>query len=227
MNSDKHRPNGIRGNALIYILLALALLAGLTMVLSRGAGTGGDDLSADKAELSTTRMVAYAGSAKNVVDQMLMSGSQPGDLIPLRPDQLGFDTGVNIHKIYHPAGGGLSYKKPTSDIFITAAGAPAPGWYFTNEMNVEWTPTSANDLVLVAYRIHRNICENINKKITGSTAIPALQHVMANIFLTAADGGGGAALDTAACAECKGYPSLCVSDNAQAEYSYYNIISAQ
>lgn len=216
----------MRGNALIYILLALALLAALTMALSRGAGTGGDDLAADQAELATTRMVAYAGSAKSVVDRMLMSGSQVPDLVLLRPNQAGFDAGSNIHKIYHPAGGGLAFKEPTSDIFVTAADTPAPGWYFTGEMNVEWTPSAADDLVFVAYRIHRSLCENINKKITGSADIPILT-VTDETFLPTLDGGTPGDLDTAACAECEGYPSLCVSNAAESNYSYYNVIEAQ
>lgn len=212
---------------MVYILLALALLAGLTMVLSKGANEGSDDLSADQAELATTRMVAYAGSAKSAVDQMLMSGSQLSGLVLLRPNQMNFDAGVNIHKVYHPSGGGLAFKEPTPDIFITSGDTPGPGWYFTNEMNVEWTPTAANDLVFVAYRIQRAVCENINKKITGSTAIPALTGGMASVFLMAVDSGGGAQLDTTSCSDCEGYPSLCVSNNTQTDYSYYNIIEAQ
>lgn len=216
----------MRGNALIYILLTLALLAGLTMVLSRGASTGGDDLAADQAELATTRMAAYAGSAKSAVDQMMMSGSQLADLVLLRPNQVGFDAGSNIHKIYHPAGGGLTYKEPTTDIFATTTDTPAPGWYFTNEMNVEWTPSTANDLVFVAYRINRSLCENINQKITGSADIPVLT-VTDEVLLPTLDGGTGGTLDTAACAECEGYPSLCVSNTAESNYSYYNVIAAQ
>lgn len=212
---------------MVYILLALALLAGLTMVLSKGANDGGTDLSADQAELATTRMVAYAGSAKSAVDQMLMSGTKFSDLILLRPNHTDFNMGDDIHKIYHPAGGGFAYKGPSTDIFVTSTDTPGPGWYFTNEMNVEWTPTNANDLVFVAYRIHRSLCENINKKITGSTSIPALTGGMASVFLTVDDSGGGAALDTSTCANCEGYPSLCVSNNTQTDYSYYNIIEAQ
>lgn len=227
LNSDKHRPDTSAGNALIYVLLALALLAGLTMVISRGASTGGDDLTAERAELATTRMTAYAGSAKSVIDQMMMSGSNVTNLNFARPNQTSFDTGTNIHKVYHPSGGGLSMSEASSDMFITANDAPLPGWYFSNEMNVEWTPTTANDIVLVAYRIHRNVCENINKKITGSTAIPALPGGMASVFLPAADGGGGSDLSAATCADCEGYPSMCVSNNTQDAYSYYNIISAQ
>jgi hypothetical protein len=158
---------------------------------------------------------------------MMMSGTNVNSLDFIRPSAPAFETGVNIHKVHHPAGGGLSLQEPSTDMFITASDSPLPGWYFTDEMNVDWTPTTANDVVLVAYRIHQNICENINKKITGSTNIPALPGGMAAVFLTAADGGGGSNLSVVTCADCEGYPSMCVSNSAQDAYSYYNIISGQ
>ena len=229
MNSDKHRPAGASGNAMIYILLALALLGALTMVLARGSGSGEDNLSAERAELATTRITAYAGSAKNVIDQMMMSGSAASDLDFIKPNHVSFDAGVDIHKVYHPAGGGLSFPEVTPDIFITATDAPVPGWYFSDELNVEWTPTAADDLVLVAYRINRDVCAKINQKITGSADIPDLGGGLAAVFLSAADGGGGVDLDTTvtSCPECEGYPSMCVSNNTGNGFAYYNIISAQ
>lgn len=227
LNSDKHKPANASGNALIYVLLALALLAGLTMVLSRGASTGGDNLDVERAELATTRMTAYAGAAKGVIDQMMMSGSNMNNLDFVRPNQASFDTGVHIHKIHHPAGGGLTRGEASPDMFITATDTPLPGWYFTDEMNVDWTPTGANDVVLVAYRIHESICANINKKIKGSATIPILYGGMAQAFLTTADGGGGSFLGVNTCADCAGYPSLCVSNPTQTEHTYYNVISAQ
>ena len=227
MNSDKHSPASASGNAMIYVLLALALLAALTMALSRGASTGGDNLDAEKAELATTRMTAYAGSAKGVIDQMMMSGSNVNNLNFARPNQTSFDTGVHIHKVYHPSGGGLTLQGASSDMFITATDAPLPGWYFSDEMNVDWTPTVANDVVLVAYRIQQSVCANINKKITGSTDIPALTTGMAEVFLPAEEGGGGSSLSVVTCADCEGYPSMCVSNGTADAFSYYNIISAQ
>lgn len=226
MNSDKQTRPDIRGNALIYVLLALALLGGLTMILAKQSSEE-SDTSYERNELLVTKMVAYAASAKQVVDQMMMTGTTPANINLERPQDTNFDTPPFTHKVYHPDGGGLSYQDPSADIFITATDIPLPGWYFSDEMNVDWTPTTANDIVLVAYRIQKSVCEAINKKITGSTNIPALPSGMAQVFLTAADGGGGSNLDVAACADCEGYPSMCVSNVAQDAYSYYNIIVAQ
>lgn len=228
MNSDKRRPASIRGNAMIYILLSLALLAGLTMVLSRGNDTGGDDVTKDKTELLTLQVTAYAGGAKNAVEQMLMSGTPVTSLSFVIPSDPTFNTGSNISKVYHPAGGGLAYKKPDASIFdTTSTYSTLGGWYMTRTNNIEWTPTSAPDVLLVAWRIHKLICENINKKITGSTTIPAINSPV-EIFLGTANGAASNAnLMIADCAACNGYPALCVSNASLNNFAYYNIISGQ
>lgn len=228
LNSDKHSPAHIRGNAMIYILLALALLAGLTMVLNRGNDMGGDDLDKDKTELLTLQVTAYAGSAKNAVDQMMMSGTPVTSLNFVVPSDPTFNTGSNIHKVYHPAGGGLAFEKAEPAIFdTTSTYSTLGGWYMTRTNNIEWTPTAAPDVLLVAWRIHKAICENINKKITGSTDIPDIASPV-EVFLGTTNGAPtNEDLMIADCADCEGYPALCVSNAAQNNFAYYNIISGQ
>lgn len=212
---------------MIYILLALALLAGLTMVLNRGNEMGGDDLDKDKTELLALQVTAYAGSAKNAVDQMMMSGTPVASLNFVTPSDPAFNTGSNIHKVYHPAGGGLNWEKADPAIFDTATYTAMGGWYMTRTNNIEWTPTAAPDVLFVAWRVHRSLCEALNKKITGSTTIPVIVSPV-DIFLGTANGAPtNANLLIANCATCNGYPSLCISNGSVDTYAYYNIISGQ
>lgn len=235
MNSEKHDPSAgtgaRRGNALIYILLALALLGGLTMVLSRTNDSGGDNLDYEKTELLTAHMTAYAGSAKSAIDQMMMGGTSVNNLIFFSPNQASFDsTGNNIHKVYHPDGGGLAYEIPDPNLFTGTSTVPPPGWYVGRFNNVQWTPTAANDIVLAAFGISQGVCASINKKTTGSATIPALGGTgnPATYFVnTTITGVANAAFTTAVCASCEGYPSLCVSSGGATYFTYYNIISGQ
>ena len=239
---EKPLKTSMSGNAMIYILLALALLAGLTMVLSRGNDQAGDTLSSDQAELLTTRMTAYAGVAKNAVDQMMMSGTNINNLSFLRPNQDSFDDAPFINKLHHPEGGGLSLDSADDNLFTGAGTEPPPGWYIGRFNNIEWTPTTANDIVLAAHDISQAVCASINKKITGSTDIPALAGTgdPATYFIDSAINGpldvgtgqptagvANADLTIVECADCEGYPSLCVSGNAATQWTYYSIISGQ
>lgn len=230
MNSDKQSHARNRGNALIYVLLALALLGGLTMILAKNSSED-SDTSYEKAELVTAKVTAYAANAKQTVDQMMMSGTTMNNIDFKRPQDTGFDTAPYIHKIYHPDGGGLGYSPATSPPFVSDPDVNGNGWYF-NTVNVEWTPTTAPDLIFTAYRIEKSICENINYKITGSRNIPILQSFSLQAEFLSGDicgGCGTTQLDKTVCPECEGYPSMCVSNGfgSAPSYGYYNIIVAQ
>lgn len=211
---------------MIYIILALALLAGLTMVIAQQSGQDDDDLSYETKEILTTKILTYTGSAKNVIDQMVMSGSDPASLVFSHPNSPSFDTAPYTDKVFHPQGGGLSYQIADTNIF-PAATVPSSGWYMNGETNIEWTPSTQNDVMLVAYGVSQSLCENLNKKIKDDATIPALAGTFANILLSTEDGGGGDVLDTASCAACDGHPALCVSNAGATLFAYYNIILAQ
>lgn len=213
---------------MIYILLALALLAGLTMVLGKQSDNASQDLSAEKAELITTKTVAYAGSVKGIIDQMMMSGSNINNLNYVTPNQSSFDLGSNINKVFHPSGGGLGYEASNPELFVTNGTTPVPGWYLGRFNNVEWTKTASNDIVLAAYDINIDVCKAINKKITGSTVIPMALGPSAGFLVDTIHGGPpNQPLTVAKCAACEGHPSLCVAGDGNQRYTYYSIISGQ
>lgn len=217
------------GNAMIYILIALALLGALTMVLSRGGSEGGDSLSEDQAELMTTRMTATAGVAKNAVDQMMMSGTAITALDFVIPSNAAYDTPPHHNKLFHPDGGGLTLDVDPK-LFTGTDTTPVPGWYIGRFNNIAWTPTAANDIVLAAHDISGSVCANINKKITGSETIPVLAGTgdPATYFINTSFGGpANANLTNVQCAACEGFPQLCVSNTGATQFTYYNIISGQ
>ncbi|PZQ49147.1 MAG: hypothetical protein DI551_00405 [Micavibrio aeruginosavorus] len=212
---------------MIYILLALALLGGLTMLLGR-QNNDGENLNQEQAELLTTGMTAYVGTAKNVVDQMLMSGATVNDLSFTKPNHPSFDNEIHRFQVYHPDGGGFSTDtKDSSSLFAGTGGTPPNGWYMGRFNNVDWTPSSEQDVFFTALGITQAVCENINKKITGSSSIPAVADAT-KFFVDDDEGGSGNAdfADTD-CTDCEGYPSLCVSTDSGARFIYYNIIEAR
>ncbi len=184
----------------------------------------GDDLSGDQAELVTTKAVAYAGSAKSVVDQMMMSGTNVNNLNFNVPSDAAYDTAPYTNKIFHPSGGGLSVGTKDTNLFVSTALTPAAGWYMNRFNNIGWTPTASNDVLLTAYGIKKSVCEKINKKITGKTDIPAVTGTLAAYFVK---DNGNTQLTKNECSACEGYPTLCVTNAGSTVYVYYNIISGQ
>lgn len=209
------------GNAMVYVLIALALFGFLTITLSsQNDQADGQNLDDEQAELYATELMFYVANAQNAVDMMLSTGSEISDLDFVIPSDAAFDTPPHYHKVFHPQGGGLNYQEKFTQ---TIQNGGASQWGINNNINVEWTATAANDVILSAYFITRPICEIINKKITGSTTIPVTANPHADYFLST----GTTDFDSTECAACDGSAALCVENDTNDNYTFYNIIAAQ
>lgn len=223
---------GERGNALIYVLIAIILFAALGFTLSRTTDTSEvGTLDNEKAELYATQIISYAGQAKSAVDQMLFTASTSINQLDFtQPTDVTFETAPLIHKVYHPQGGGLNPGTLPEAAVAQVTSDPVPGWYMGRFNNIEWTASAADDVVLVAYQISKRVCELINEKITGSTTIPALNGAsIRNVLIDdTLHGGTNIELTTDAgdiCPACENMGSMCVQDGGI--YAFYTVIEDQ
>ncbi len=213
----KNMKNKQRGNAMVYILVALALFGGLTVVLGRlNSQSDSANLDDEMAELRTMELLSYIGSAQKVTDQMIMTGTEVASIDTVLPTGASFNISPHYHKLFHPQGGGLLYQPAFAEDIETNASA---GWYIQDSINIEWTESTANDLVLSALHVSSDVCTALNTKMGVSTP-PVLDNTLANFFDPA---GADADLMIANCANCEGYIALCVEDSA-GEYGYYHIL---
>lgn len=217
MKKTSLEPCNCRGNAMIYVLITIALLGILTVTLARqNDQSEGQDLSDEKIEIYTHELLAYAANAEQVIDMMMATGTDMSTLDFINPKSSNFDIPPHGHKIFHPAGGGLQYLNKFNQ---EAQDDPASLWVFSQDTNIQWTPTPINDVILFALFLKKPICEAINKKITGSKDIPQTLHQ--HIYYLSHN------LNKAECPDCDGYASLCVGNNVNNFYSFYSIILAQ
>lgn len=218
---------------MVYVLIAIVLFAALSMTIGRQTDTSeADDLDDGKAELYATQLIAYATQAKSAVDQMLFTGAQIGDLVFTLPSEAGFNTAPTLYKVYHPDGGGLNPGTLRSETIDQNIADPVAGWYLGRFNNVEWTRTTGTDVILVAFQIKKSICEKINEKIRGTTAIPVMTSPIRNVMIDDAFYGGAGNTDlttdpggTPICADCDKRASLCVEDSAGGTYGFYTVIA--
>lgn len=226
MNSDNIRAQS--GNAMVYILIALALFGLLTAILARQtAQTDSHTLTDEMAQFESAQILSFAQSAQSVVNQMIMSGTSVSDLRFDLPNSASYDLPPSRLQVFHPQGGGLIRKEANPTIFTGTDTNPPPGYYAGRFNNFQWTRTGAHDVVLSAYQISRQVCEAINQKITGSKTIPvttagSLANLMVDDFVHT---GTNEEFSTADCATgCEGYPMLCVSNAAGTTFGFYAIL---
>lgn len=215
------------GNAMIYVLLALALIGILTASLVSQDSTGGDDLSKDQVTFQMNEILTYASDAQASVDRMIMGGVDAGSIDFVLPNATSFNTAPNGAKLFHPQGGGLSYKTADPAIFTYPTSYPGKGWNIGRFNNVEWTPTTAQDIVLSASGISADVCAAINKKITGSSTVPGIASVTATLIPYAVSGTTNINFTNAACATCVGKPALCISNTGVSTWTFYSILEAR
>jgi hypothetical protein len=212
------------GNVLVYILIAVVLFGALSFAISRQTNTAGTaELDAAKLEFFASDIIGYSGAAKSVIDQMMITGSTIDDYDFSKPGDSAFNIHPHEHKVFHPQGGGLDIKGLPEDITVNKE-AEAPGWYMTSSINVEWSDSTSTDVILSAYQISKPLCELLNKKITGSTAIPALPGQMKDYFINT---GSNNDLSVASCPDCEGYSALCVSNSNNDSFSFYSVLWAR
>ncbi len=237
-----------RGNAFVYILIAVALFAGLSLALSNMAGDENQKrVDASYLQGSVSSMMAYAAAVQNTIEQMELQGVPINSINFILPQEANFnDNGVvvtgafNRNKLFHPSGGGLSYKPLPTEITGTTATTPAAGYYVDRFNNVEWTPTDAadvggtfptladtEDVLFVAYNITEAACKAINQKIRGNTTIPLLSGTPVNYLITdRLHGGSNSDFTATQCADCENISAMCVRTGAPI-YIFYNIIYAR
>lgn len=207
------------GNVLLYILMAVALLAALTYTISQeSGGQQQNQLTEARIKLMASNLIKHVTTTEIAMQSLTQWGV---DLDQIRfdlPGAAGF-TSNTTEQIYHPAGGGLQPFQASSGYFDTNG---TTGWAFQGNVNVEWTPTSATDLIMSFINVETTICEQINQQLRGTTAIPASTVNFSNTFTETAPDNN---FTVATCAGCENIKSLCITNGTT--NAFYTIVGSR
>lgn len=226
MTSLHARRSNQSGAALFYILIAVALLGMLSFTMTRQAGQEGGlvgQMSGEKARLLAGDIMNHVTVLRSSIQQMHAIGAADlGDISFLLPTDPAFDTEppANSDKVFHPAGGGAPSFDDGGAPFYDGQGTT--GWVFQTATNVEWTPTTATDLIASFINVHPDICAEINQRINGSAAIPVAAG-LADWADYLEEGATDDTLDATVCPACDGQVSLCLSNGTT--NIFYNVVA--
>lgn len=221
------------GNAMIYILIAIVLFAALTMIISRqGDNSEGGALDSERSEIAATQIIQTSMQLKQGVDQMLYSGSKPDTLDFVTPDdEPTYSTGPSfVHKVFHPSGGGLILQPLPQQAVKQVSADPPARWYIGRFLNIEWTNTVDEEVLMVAHQISEPVCRAINQKILGDpTPLATITNPRDLLIDDVLHSGANPPVwTTVTCASCKDKISGCLVGPSEVPgeniYSYYSII---
>lgn len=216
-------PRGERGNVLFLILLAVAVLALLTLAISRSSTEQSDILPQQTRDDQINRTVTYASTLAMALHQMVMNGEDPAslytDLSVLKPGDASFETGSNAMKIYHPLGGGIT----PLDASSPEANAVATGYGINKGAiiaGVGATDATVGDVVFIAKVANASYCARFNQILTGSSTVPAMDTTAFNSLF----GGATVTINAAACASCVNQARMCVSNTGATDWGFYSAL---
>lgn len=208
-----------KGNVLVYVLIAVALLAALTYAVSgENRGTQTTQIDSARAKLWASDLIKHATAAEIAVKQMGAFGVDLNEVKFDLPSEAGYSVDPTL-QIYHPRGGGLSVLN-VNDSFFDANGTV--GWKWQGNVNVGWTKTAATDLIYSFINVSTSICEQINQQLTNSKAIPLSTVNFTNTFTESVTDDDLTAVE---CAACENVYSLCISDGTT--NAFYTIIGSR
>lgn len=209
-----------RGSILFYILLAVAVFAALGVMVTgmlRGGTTGSSN---ERAKLNAHALIDLGGSARETVASMKLNGTATASLVFLRPGDGGYNVAPHTAKVFHPGGGGLSLPSLTG-ILVDGSFTPATGVYMTRNA-IDDVGSSADEVILSVRGIKRDVCEQINRDLTGAITIPSTGANNHNALFVL----GTTDLTAGVCASCAGKSSLCVAQSGPTLYTFYSVTDA-
>ncbi|MCK6417776.1 MAG: hypothetical protein L6Q57_02410 [Alphaproteobacteria bacterium] len=163
------------GNILVYLLIAISLLAGLSFAVTQSGRVSPSQITEEKARLFASEIIEYTQAVANAVTQLRLRGVAETSLCF---DADGWPGGVSYNyaacatvgnKIFSESGGGLTMKPiPTEALSPTTN---ANGYYLITGGNaVNNIGTSDPELVILAPGLDQSVCVRINKLLNVSNS---------------------------------------------------------
>ncbi|MFN3700645.1 MAG: hypothetical protein ACK4VI_03880 [Alphaproteobacteria bacterium] len=184
---DQNQRRGERGNVLIYILLAIALLAGLSFAVANSSRNSGGQISQERMNMAVNEILEISNNIAAAVTQLTLRGCSHNQISFQNPVVAGYANPTapvdNSCDVYHINGGGLTYQAPQTiwfDPAISTATANYGEIIFTANTCINQVGTgttacdtagaSAADLIMAIPYLHNDICIELNRRLSVGAA---------------------------------------------------------
>ena len=150
--------SGQSGNALWFILLAIALLTALTIAITKTGDNVQQAGETERATVEATRIMRDGKAMQTAIQQMLARGGSENDICFDSDDWATNDYDFAAcadaeNRVFDPAGAGLGMPKTTATQKII----------YTGSLAIDGVGTSAPDLVFILSGVGKADCLRINR----------------------------------------------------------------
>ncbi len=219
------------GNVLYYIMLAIVLLAALSLAISRGGRGSIQSLTGDRERLLATEIMGFGDLVSKATSQLRLRGVSFSQL-SYAADGLAGGYGVYgaapESEIFNPSGGAITYKPPPDDAMT------APGNYiFTAANEIKQVGTTCGtdacaDLIMLGGPLQPGVCTSINSLLhidnpSGDAPVDTEADIT-TLFAGGATPYSKTIGDDSGSAGLTGHTSGCFKDDASGGYYFYQVL---
>lgn len=168
-----------RGNVLFLILIAVALFAALSYVVTQSTRSGGGSTEREKNILSSAQMTQYPTALRTSIIRLVLGGVGIENIKFNTPGSFGASTNAEI---FHPQGGGATYQAAPAELML--GGLSQGTWYYNGNFDVPGVGidgAGGNDVIAFLPGISGGVCRQVNEELglsvgtcaaTGDAAVP-------------------------------------------------------
>lgn len=164
MNTQQSRRAGEQGNVLFLILIAVALFAALSYVVTQSTRSGGGSTEREKNILSSAQMTQYPTALRTSIIRMVLGGVA---LENIKFDDPSTSPAVSSTLlVFHPQGGAANYQDAPADLSVEGAGTLR--WTFNGEVEVPGIgidDAGGNDLIAFLPGVSNGVCRQVNEEL--------------------------------------------------------------
>jgi hypothetical protein len=161
---------GEKGNVLFLILIAVALFAALSYVVTQSTRSGGGSTEREKNILSSAQMTQYPTSLRTAIIRMVLGGVAVENLKFNAPGTAGFTTISSIQLVFHPQGGAVGHQDGPAD--LSATGNANLTWFYNANFHIPGVgidTSGGNEVIAFLPGVSSGICRQVNEEMGIST----------------------------------------------------------
>ena len=168
-----------RGNAMLWILVCIALFAALSYAVMGGSQGGGGDVSREKTALGVSELAQYADTLRSAAQRLLIQEGCSESQLSFEPSPFpgsgdyynSAAPGDYRCHVFHPAGGGVTAQAIPDEVLTTPGGGSET---ITGDIVVDSLGTARSELGLLVSPLTIQACQEINAKFAqmDAAAVP-------------------------------------------------------
>lgn len=237
MLNNRQRRQSQGGNVLFLILIAVALFAALSYVVTQSTRSGGGSTEREKNILSSAQMTQYPTALRTAIIRMVLAGTAIENARFNSPANFGTISVSQL--VFHPQGGGATYQDAPAD--LSASGQTTLSWTYNADFevpNIGINGAGGNDVIAFLPGVSSGVCRQVDEELNIATSgcnmtnagIPNVDPAIteANINNYADDSytfpNSGEVLDGDGCTAFTGQASGCFYDAANTRYVFYSVL---